>query len=87
MREYKGLGRFFKLEMACFVVVLVSLTGLPPTGGFIGKLFIFSAAFEKYSLTHSVWMLGLLITGAVTTVISLFYYFKIPLNAYEITTS
>ncbi len=82
VREYKGLGRFFKLEMACFVVVLVSLTGLPPTGGFIGKLFIFSAAFEKYSLTHSVWMLGLLITGAITTVVSLFYYFKIPLNAY-----
>ena len=82
VRKYKGLGRFFKLEIVCFVVVLVSLTGLPPTGGFIAKLFIFTSAFEKYSSSGSVWVLALLITGAVTTVVSLFYYFKIPLNAY-----
>jgi len=79
---YKGLGKFMKTEMACFVIVLVSLTGLPPTAGFIGKFLVFSAAFEKYSATGSIWILALLITGAITTVVSLFYYFKIPLNVY-----
>ena len=82
VRKYKGLGRFFKLEILCFVVILVSLTGLPPTGGFIAKLFVFTSAFEKYNASSSVWVLSLLITGAITTVVSLFYYFKIPLNAY-----
>jgi len=82
IRKYKGLGKIFKLEIVCFVVILVSLTGLPPTGGFIAKLFIFTSAFEKYQASGSVWVLSLLITGAVTTVVSLFYYFKVPLNAY-----
>ncbi|WP_207427170.1 NADH-quinone oxidoreductase subunit N [Pedobacter sp. SYSU D00535] len=79
---YKGLGRFFKLEMACFVIVLISLTGLPPTVGFVAKLLVFSSAFEQYAATKSVFFLLLLVTGAVTTVVSLFYYLKIPLNAY-----
>src|SRR5690606_23540890 len=35
--DYKGLGRKMKIELFCFVIVLVSLTGLPPTAGFIGK--------------------------------------------------
>lgn len=80
--DYKGLGKKFTLEMVCFVVILVSLTGLPPLAGFIGKVLIFTAAIEHYSATGSAWMLLLLITAAITTVVSLFYYFKIPLNAF-----
>ena len=80
--DYKGLGSVLKAEMVCFVVILISLTGLPPTAGFLAKLYVFSAAFEKYSTSGSIWMLALLITGALTTVVSLFYYLKIPLNAY-----
>ncbi|WP_256013512.1 NADH-quinone oxidoreductase subunit N [Desertivirga xinjiangensis] len=80
--DYKGLGSVLKAEMVCFVVILISLTGLPPTAGFLAKLYVFSAAFEKYTSSGSIWMVALLITGALTTVVSLFYYLKIPLNAY-----
>jgi NADH-quinone oxidoreductase subunit N len=82
IRAYKGLGKGLKIEFVCFVIVLVALTGLPPTAGFIAKLFVFSSAFEMYNNSGSFWMLALLITGALTTVISLFYYLKIPLFAY-----
>lgn len=82
VRNYKGFGKLFKLEIVCFVIILVSLTGLPPTGGFIAKLFVFTSAFEKYQHSGSPWIMALLITGAIATVVSLFYYFKIPLNAY-----
>ncbi len=82
MRNYKGLGKILKWEFVCFVIVLISLTGLPPTAGFISKLLIFSATFQLYSSAGSVWILLLLITGAITTVVSLFYYLKIPLFAY-----
>ncbi len=82
MRGYKGLGKILKLEFVCFVIVLIALTGLPPTAGFIAKLVIFSAGFEYYSSSGSVWMLILLVTGALTTVVSLFYYLKIPLYAF-----
>ncbi|KAA8475877.1 NADH dehydrogenase subunit N [Arcticibacter tournemirensis] len=82
IKDYRGLGRFLKIEMVCFVVVLMSLTGLPPLAGFIAKFLVFSAVFESYSAGHSMWMLALLVTGAITTVVSLFYYFKVPLNAF-----
>lgn len=80
--DYKGLGKQFPLLMICFVIVLVSLTGLPPTAGFTAKFLIFSSALDSYNTSGSVWLLLLMITGAVTTVVSLFYYFKIPLNAF-----
>ncbi len=82
IRKYKGLGKILKLEFVCFVIVLIALTGLPPTAGFVAKLLIFSSGFDYYSSTGSVWMLGLLITGTLTTVVSLFYYLKIPLYAF-----
>lgn len=80
--QYRGLGQMLKTEMLCFVLVLVSLTGLPPLAGFISKFLIFSALIESYSVSHSVMILVLLIVALISTVVSLFYYIKIPLNAY-----
>lgn len=76
---YKGLG--FKLPAAsvCFVIILISLTGLPVTAGFIGKVLIFQAAYAVYQQGHNVWLMALMGTGALTTVVALFYYIKIPL--------
>lgn len=79
MEDYKGLG--FKLPAAsvCFVVILISLTGLPVTAGFIGKVLVFQAVYNVYQGNHDIWLLLLMATGALTTVVSLFYYIKIPL--------
>ncbi|HCN84829.1 MAG TPA: NADH-quinone oxidoreductase subunit L [Sphingobacteriaceae bacterium] len=80
--DYKGLGKKLPLTFFMFVIVLISLTGLPPTAGFIGKLFIFSSVIEYYNSSGSFYILLLIITAAITTLVSLFYYIKIPLNAY-----
>ncbi len=82
VEDYRGLGKLLPVTFVCFVILLVSLTGLPPTAGFIGKLLIFSAVFSKWQATGDIGMIALLIVGALTTVISLFYYFKVPLNAF-----
>ncbi|HXH98923.1 MAG TPA: NADH-quinone oxidoreductase subunit N [Sphingobacteriaceae bacterium] len=82
VEDYKGLGKHYPVLMICFVVVLVSLTGLPPTAGFTAKFLVFSSAVEIYQSSGSFWILLLMITGAITTLVSLFYYFKIPLNAF-----
>jgi NADH-quinone oxidoreductase subunit N len=82
MESYKGLGNKYPVASVCFVIVLISLTGLPVSAGFTGKLFVFSAVYGVYEQNHNVWMLLLMITGAVTTVVSLFYYIKIPLNLF-----
>lgn len=75
--EYRGLGRRMPLAGAAMTVFLISLVGLPPTVGFIGKLMIFSALLAKGSVF--VW---LAVIGILTSVISLYYYMLIPLNMY-----
>jgi NADH-quinone oxidoreductase subunit N len=82
VKDYKGLGFKYPLASVCFVLVLISLTGIPISAGFTAKLFAFSAVYSVYQQGHDVWLLALLITGALTTVVSLFYYIKVPLNLF-----
>jgi NADH-quinone oxidoreductase subunit N len=82
VRDYKGLGFKYPLASVCFVAVLISLTGIPVSAGFTGKVFVFSATYSVYQHTKDPWLLAMLATGALTTVVALFYYIKIPLNLF-----
>lgn len=77
LEEYRGLGRKMPVAGAALTVFLISLVGLPPTFGFIGKLLIFSALLSKGSI-----YLWLALIGIMTSVISLYYYMQVPLNMY-----
>lgn len=68
--DFRGLAAKSPLAAASLLVLLLSLTGIPPTAGFMGKYFLFAAAVEKK-------MLLLATAGALNSVISLFYYFRI----------
>ena len=52
------------------IIGLLSLLGMPPTVGFMGKLFVFSAAIDSD-------LLWLAIVGGANTVIASFYYLRI----------
>jgi len=80
--QYPGLGKAMPLAMVCFTLIMISLTGIPPTSGFVAKLLVLTAVFHNWQTTGDIGMVVLLIIGALTTVISLFYYFKIPLHAF-----
>jgi NADH-quinone oxidoreductase subunit N len=82
INEYGGLGKHFVVLMPSFVIVLVSLTGLPPTAGFTAKFLVFSVALDAFNTSGSAIILIMIIIAAISTLISLFYYFKIPLYAY-----
>jgi NADH-quinone oxidoreductase subunit N len=82
LNDYKGLAKSAPFISVCLVIFLASLTGLPPTGGFVGKFLLFSSVWESYTLSQNPWLLYLLIAGVINTVISLFFYLKIPLNMY-----
>ncbi len=77
--SFKGVGLRYPLPSVCFVIILISLAGLPVSAGFNGKLLVFSAVLDVYKENHNVWLLALLITGSATTIVALFYYIKVPL--------
>jgi len=66
----RGLARKAPFTAAAIVIILLSLAGIPPTAGFMGKYFLFLAAVDKG-------MIVLALAGALNSVISLFYYFRI----------
>jgi len=75
IEDYKGLGSRTPFLSVALAIFLVSLTGLPPTAGFIGKLYLFAAL-----LNHGwVW---LAIVGALNSVIALYYYVRIIRNMF-----
>jgi len=67
LADYRGLARRHPGLAAVLVVCLLGLVGTPPTGVFLGKLEVFTAAIDgRYG-----WLAGL---AAVNTVAILFYY-------------
>jgi NADH-quinone oxidoreductase subunit N len=73
--SYKGLGFRAPFVGVCMVIFFISLAGLPPTAGFIGKLFIFA------SLLDAKWV-WLAIVGAINSVVSLYYYVRVVRNMF-----
>jgi NADH-quinone oxidoreductase subunit N len=78
IRYYRGMGLNNPFIGVAFLIVMVALTGLPPTAGFSAKLFIFSALWESYQRTGYSWLLVLFITGLFNVAVALFYYLRIP---------
>jgi NADH-quinone oxidoreductase subunit N len=75
---WAGLGRFHPQAAVGLVVGLVSLAGLPPAGGFMAKLFVFSALWQSCQNTAGPLALLLFVLGLGATVLGLFFYLKAP---------
>ncbi|MDX9789789.1 MAG: NADH-quinone oxidoreductase subunit N [Candidatus Kapaibacterium sp.] len=71
--DYEGIGYRAPVLATFMTIFLISLTGLPPTAGFVGKLVLFGAVIEGG------WY-WLAVIGVINSVISLFYYAKIIRN-------
>jgi NADH-quinone oxidoreductase subunit N len=82
MESFAGIGRQLMWPSVLLLIGFIGLTGLPPTAGFTAKLFIFTSAWEAYELTSKPILLWLLIFGLLNTIISLFYYLRIPFYAF-----
>ncbi|HTY01897.1 MAG TPA: NADH-quinone oxidoreductase subunit N [Bacteroidota bacterium] len=84
MEDYKGLGPRAPFVTVALSIFLISLTGIPPTAGFIGKLYLFGAALND----GWVW---LALIAALNSVIALYYYVRVMKNMYleksEVTTA
>ena len=68
--DLSGISKKHPILAISFLIILFSLAGIPPLGGFFAKFYIFTSVIE-----HK--MYALAIIGLLTTVISAFYYLKI----------
>jgi NADH-quinone oxidoreductase subunit N len=68
--DFRGLAYLHPWRSALLTVCLVSLAGLPPTAGFMGKFILFRAVLQAR-------FVGLAAIGIVTVIVSIYFYFKI----------
>ncbi|TWT33310.1 NADH-quinone oxidoreductase subunit N [Blastopirellula retiformator] len=77
IKDYAGMLRRSPTLAICLTLILVSLIGLPPLAGFIGKFAIFAAIAQAWNQTSYPFLMLLLVAGGLNTAISLFYYLRI----------
>ena len=75
--DYAGLLRRCPGVAICFSIILLSLIGLPPLSGFLGKFAIFAALTDAFRATGRASLMVLLFVGGLNTAVSLFYYLRI----------
>ena len=73
--DYAGMGRRAPLLAVVLALCFISLTGIPPTVGFVAKVYIFNAAVQS----DLVW---LVIVGALNTALSAYYYLRVVSHMY-----
>jgi NADH-quinone oxidoreductase subunit N len=73
--DYAGLAKKRPLLAAAMTVFMLSLAGLPPTLGLVGKLYLFSAVLEG-----GIYWLALV--GVLTSLISVYYYLRVVVTMY-----
>jgi NADH-quinone oxidoreductase subunit N len=75
LEDYEGLGRTSPLLAATLTIFLLSLIGIPMTGGFFAKFYVFSAALKA----NLIW---LTLIGVINSAIGAYYYLRIIVVMY-----
>ena len=76
--DWAGFGSAHPAVALAMTILLLSFGGVPPTGGFFGKFYIFKAAMEVYNGQ----LLWLVVIGVVNSAISIYYYLRIVTAMY-----
>jgi len=75
LEQYAGLGRRAPITAFCMLIFLFSLSGIPPTAGFIGKFMLWGSTIES----GLVWLAVLF---ALNSALSLYYYLRVIMYMY-----
>ncbi len=75
LEQVRGTGYRYPLLGAAMAVFMFSLAGIPPTGGFMGKFYIFTAAIDR----GLVW---LAVIGVLNSAVSVYYYLRVTVQMY-----
>lgn len=73
--DYNGLARTSPFVSLSMTIFLLSLTGIPPLAGFVGKYYVFAAALKQAGSQEGLnWLYWLVGVALVTSVFALYYY-------------
>lgn len=75
LNDLRGMGRRHPVLASCMLVFVASLAGLPPAAGFLGKIYLFAAAFRAEYVT-------LAVIGLIGSAIGIYYYMRILVYMY-----
>ena len=75
LKDFQGIGYTHPWRGLVLVFCLLSLAGLPPAAGFLGKLILFWAVIRADFVV-------LAVIGIITVIISIYYYFKVMVSMY-----
>jgi NADH-quinone oxidoreductase subunit N len=73
--DYAGLARRHPGAALGMLIFMLALAGIPPTAGFMGKLYLFAAAVEGGYIV-------LTVIAVIMSAVSLYYYFRIVVQMY-----
>ena len=75
IEDYAGLGRRAPALAAILTVFMLSLIGIPITGGFFAKFYVFQAALQSN-------LVGLVIVGVINSAVAAYYYLRVIVVMY-----
>jgi NADH-quinone oxidoreductase subunit N len=73
--DFRGLAKVRPYSAACIAVFLLSMAGIPPTAGFMGKLYIIAGAYQAGYVV-------LAVIGIVSSILSIWYYLRLIVVMY-----
>jgi len=79
---YAGLAKRNPGIALALLAALLSLGGVPPLSGFVGKLLVFGGAVQA-GLAGQTWLIGLAFVGVLTSVVGLYYYLNVMKILYK----
>jgi NADH-quinone oxidoreductase subunit N len=74
--DLTGLGQKAPFMAAMMAIFMLSLGGLPMTGGFMGKYFLFGGLIQRGTADHKNWYYWLAGWAILNTVVSFYYYVR-----------
>ena len=73
--DFKGLAKVRPYSAAAITVFLLSMAGIPPTAGFMGKFYIITSAISAGEV-------ALAVLGVVSSILSMWYYLRLIITMY-----
>jgi F420H2 dehydrogenase subunit N len=75
--NFAGLGKRAPITALGFFVFFLALAGIPPSAGFIGKLFLFYSITVEAISQSSIWLLLIVIIAILNSALSIYYYARV----------